>query len=96
MNGSVIWPTKSPSEVRFYGINWKKRLFADMFIVNSIWEYQEGLTVLQSGLSEEYPTITVIRISGGIHTKNYRLLNRIATSDGQLLEVVATLQVQTK
>lgn len=91
---TILWPSKSPAEVIDYGLNWKKGLKPGEYIVSSVWVSPTGITVGESGLDEDYPTTTVIWLSGGVNKTTYRFINRIGTSEGRLLEAAASLEVR--
>lgn len=96
MSSSTVWPAKSPTEVKLYGLDWTKRLDTNEYIVSSSWELPEGITVDERGLSGENPKIAVLLLSGGVVGKTYSFLNRIGTSEGQLLEVRASISVKAR
>ena len=91
----INFPPKTVNEVRFYGIDWRKRLTTGEYIISSVWTVDSGLEVRDTGLSQDYSTIALIRLAGGLARKKYRIVNRISTSTGQLLEIAANLEVHS-
>jgi hypothetical protein len=94
MIGTVIWPTKTPTEVKDFGIIWDRLLKPGEIIMTSTWSSTEGILVQSQGL---YGTdTTVVWLSGGITGKTYKFLNRIGTSQGRLMEAEASLNVKAR
>lgn len=94
MNGSIIWPPKTPAEVVDRGLDWIDRLQPGEYLVSSVWETPDEITIGASGLDEEYPKTTVIWLSGGVDKRTYRFLNRVGTSEGRLMEMSVILPVK--
>lgn len=93
---TITWPSKSPTEVKDYGINWKPGLLPNETIMVSTWETPDGILVQSYGLDETDPKVTVIWLSGGVATKSYKFMNRISTSQGRILEASAILTVRAR
>lgn len=88
-------PPKTVNEIRTYGINWGARFQSGEYITSSVWNVPNGLEVRSVGLSQEYSSVALITVAGGLARKKYRIINRISTSTGQLLEIAANLEVHS-
>lgn len=87
-----ITPTKDPSAVLDYGIDWSAWLGTDT-IVASTWTVQAGITKGNTSFSA---TRTLVWLSGGTDGTDYTLTNRIVTAGGRTEERSLIIAVRNR
>lgn len=86
------WPDKDPNEKLDYQIDWSERL-SDDTIATSTWIIPTGL-VLE--VSSNTDTTTVVWLSGGVLSKNYKITNRITTVAGRIMDQSVFLTIANR
>lgn len=82
-----------PDAVLDYARDWSGWLASGETIATSLWIVPEGIT---EGASDHTDTTTVVWISGGTGGQQYRITNRITTSQGRTDDRSITLYVQDR
>ena len=63
-------PPKTVNEIQYFtGINWGARFQSGEYITSSVWNVPNGLEVRSVGLSQEYSSVALITVAGGLAQK---------------------------
>lgn len=81
MSQQLTWPSKDPSDILDYQIDWSAALGSDT-IATSAWTAPTGYTV---DSHSNTPTTTTVWLSGGPLGVN-KITNRITTTGGRTIE----------
>lgn len=82
---------KDPQAIRDYGYDWGPDIGA-VTIVSSVWTSPDPALVVVSDTHDD--TTVTARLSGGVASAKYGMLNHIVMSDGEEDEVTITLTVK--
>ncbi len=86
---TLKWPNKDPEDVVYYGVEWAARL-GDDEIVDSLWIVPDGLT---QGAASVSGTLTMVWLSGGVAGRGYKVVSRITTTAGEVINQGVTIGV---
>lgn len=92
----IYWPTKGPSDVIDYGMNWAPTLarLGDPTITVSTWTLVSGNVVIGPDSIDADSRGTEVRISAGTDGTDAVLRNTVTLSDGQVLHEEAFVKVR--
>lgn len=88
---ALTWPSKDPSEVEFYGIDWTQRLAGDG-IATSVFSLADaqGVTIVSQSNT---PTGSTVQLSGGTDGQTAQILCTITTVAARTLEETIFLPI---
>lgn len=90
---ALRWPSKDPDERLDYTIDWSGRLGTDT-IVSSAWpEVPDGVTLDAESFGPRSATVWIV---GGTLGTTYRLVNRITTVGGRIMDQSVDLPVRSR
>jgi hypothetical protein len=89
----LIWPSKSPSEVVDYAMDWDDRLGCDS-ISHATFSVSAGTVEVESAENDE--RVSKVRVSGGTEGERAKILCQVTTMDGQQLQDTATFVVKAR
>ena len=84
---------KDPDEVRDFPVDWRPDLPAGVTITGSVFLPPTGITVDASTSSADG---TVVRLSGGTGGRNYRVVNRVTLTNGEVYDFGFTVKVRDR
>lgn len=95
---------KDPDAILDYGFDWSDWLVEGEFLEESTWLMPEGISVAddselesgESGSSFETTGSTTVWLSGGTHGEDYRVTNRVVTSQGRRDDRSHKIQVRNR
>ena len=88
------WPTKTPDQVKFLGLDWGPTLskLGDPTIIDSDWTTLHGDAQHTAGVIDEEGRRTVTQISGGTPGIITVFRNTVTLSDTQVLDEDVTIK----
>lgn len=105
---SFKWPSKSPSEVQDYSLDWSRLLEPSTSIagVDYFIEYDEGAKVAFNTTTTVYGLtnsansisgkVTTIFLAAGVLNRNYKLYCQITDSLGRVTERSVTISIRNR
>jgi len=92
----IYWPTKGPSDVIDYGMDWGPTLsrIGNPTISNSVWALVSGDVTIGASSIDADGRGTEVRISAGTNGTDAVVRNTITTSDGQTVHEEAFVKIR--
>jgi len=85
--------TKDPDEIKKYTLDWSAYVNTGATVVTSTWILPSGITNV-SDIVDPGGLGTTIKLSGGTAGTDYKLVNRVTTSDSETLELAGLVRVR--
>lgn len=93
----IYWPTKSPTEVIDYGMNWAPTLSlltGSPTIVSQTWTIVSGNVTLGAQSIDADGKGTNVRVSAGTDGTEAIVKNTVTLSDGQIIDENAFVKIR--
>ena len=86
---------KDPDATMDYSVDYSEWLVSPDLLVNSTWTADTGITVSASSVDAS-DTLSTVRLTGGTVNGQYRVANRITTSNGLITDRSIFIRVEER
>ena len=90
------WPAKDPNEILDYGYDWSPRGLEGDTIVSFTSTVESGTVVVDDSVFEASNFTTITWLSGGTEGETCKVLLRLTTALGRVLDETLSIKIKSR